>query len=244
MTASLKMKDLEAETGVSREAIHFYLREGLLPAPEKPKRNVAFYSDEHVVRIRAIKRLQQDRSLSLEAIRELLDRFDYDSMATGDNLSQFELSVESLVNGDLPSPDEPLDQVAARTGLSVADLDALDEQGVIRIVGTGDERRLDYRDAGIVTSWAQVLHLGFGNHREYDASYVSRFADALKTIAAQEVTTFLELFGELPTGEASEMAARGINATNELIVRLRTQAIMRELHARADAEPASEGERG
>ena len=89
-----------------------------------------------------------------------------------------------------------------------------------------------------------MLHLGFGNHREYDASYVSRFADALKTIAAQEVTTFLELFGELPTGEASEMAARGINATNELIVRLRTQAIMRELHARADAEPASEGERG
>ena len=61
MTASLKMKDLEAETGVSREAIHFYLREGLLPAPEKPKRNVAYYSDEHVVRIRAIKRLQQDQ---------------------------------------------------------------------------------------------------------------------------------------------------------------------------------------
>ena len=37
MQAPLKMKDLEAQTGVSREAIHFYLREGLLPEPQRLK---------------------------------------------------------------------------------------------------------------------------------------------------------------------------------------------------------------
>ena len=232
------MKDLEAETGVSREAIHFYLREGLLPEPEKPKRNVAFYTDEHVVRIRAIKRLQQDRSLSLEAIKGLLDRFDYDSMAAGDNLAQFELSVQSLVNGDLPSADESLDEVAERTGMSVTALEALDQQGVIRILGEGSSRRLDFRDAGIVSAWAQVLKLGFGDHEAYDAGYVARFVSALEKIAVQEVETFLELFGDLPTEEASEMAAQGINAMNELVARLRTQALMRELRARAAALPA------
>ena len=43
MTARrLKMKDLERTTGVGREAIRFYIREGLLPEPERPSRNVAW----------------------------------------------------------------------------------------------------------------------------------------------------------------------------------------------------------
>ena len=60
MTAPLKMKDLETRTDVSREAIHFYLREGLLPEPERPKRNVAHYNEGHVARIKLIKRLQEE----------------------------------------------------------------------------------------------------------------------------------------------------------------------------------------
>ena len=44
----LKMRDLERETGVGREAIRFYLREGLLPEPTRPARNVAHYTQEHV----------------------------------------------------------------------------------------------------------------------------------------------------------------------------------------------------
>ena len=83
MQAPLKMKDLEAETGVSREAIHFYLREGLLPEPNRPKRNVAHYSNEHVVRIRAIKQLQQDRALSLGAIKQILSEFENYSCKAG-----------------------------------------------------------------------------------------------------------------------------------------------------------------
>ena len=39
----MKMKELERETGVGRETIRFYIREGLLPEPERPKRNVAAY---------------------------------------------------------------------------------------------------------------------------------------------------------------------------------------------------------
>ena len=34
----MKMKELETRTGVGREAIRFYIREGLLPDPEKPQR--------------------------------------------------------------------------------------------------------------------------------------------------------------------------------------------------------------
>jgi DNA-binding transcriptional MerR regulator len=66
---NLKMKDLEARTGLTRQAIHFYLREGLLPEPERPKRNVAHYSEEHVDRIKLIKRLQEEKFLPLGVIK-------------------------------------------------------------------------------------------------------------------------------------------------------------------------------
>ena len=71
-SGNLKMKDLEARTGLSRQAIHFYLREGLLPEPHRPKRNVAHYSEEHVARIKLIKRLQEEKFLPLGVIKNML----------------------------------------------------------------------------------------------------------------------------------------------------------------------------
>ena len=40
MMQRLKMKDLEEVTGVGRETIRFYIRQGLLPEPDRPKKMV------------------------------------------------------------------------------------------------------------------------------------------------------------------------------------------------------------
>ena len=39
----MKISKLSEITGVARDAIHFYVREGLLPAPVKTKKNMAYY---------------------------------------------------------------------------------------------------------------------------------------------------------------------------------------------------------
>ena len=58
----MKMKELEARTGVGREAIRFYIREGLLPEPERPKRRRLGQS-------RGVQsRLQADRTRGIETI--------------------------------------------------------------------------------------------------------------------------------------------------------------------------------
>jgi DNA-binding transcriptional MerR regulator len=231
--AVLKMKDLEALTGVSREAIHFYLREGLLPEPERPKRNVAYYSDEHVVRIQAIKRLQQERSLPLEAIKPLLDNFDYEALQTQDDLGRFELTVQSHVNGELPAHNQRVADISAETGLSKAFFDELDAQGIIRLQSTGGATEIDFPDAAIVRLWAKLQKLGFNEAKGYDAGYLKRFADAMAPITEAEVDNFLRQFGDVPTDDAAQMASEGIAITNEILTRLRTQAIMRALHQRA-----------
>jgi DNA-binding transcriptional MerR regulator len=68
------MADLARRSGVSRETIRFYLRGGLLPPPRRKTRNMAWYGDEHLERLRAIRSLREERGLPLGIIRRLLDR--------------------------------------------------------------------------------------------------------------------------------------------------------------------------
>src|ERR1051325_3765765 len=74
MAAQRRMRigALSARTGISRETIHFYLREGLLPRPRKAARNLAFYEEKHVERLLLIKRLQNEKFLPLSVIKRLL----------------------------------------------------------------------------------------------------------------------------------------------------------------------------
>ncbi|MCC6558735.1 MAG: MerR family transcriptional regulator, partial [Polyangiaceae bacterium] len=70
---SMRMAELSARSGVPRETIHFYLREGLLPRPAKGGRTVAFYGPEHLDRLRTIRHLREEKYLPLAVIRRLLD---------------------------------------------------------------------------------------------------------------------------------------------------------------------------
>ncbi len=68
----MRMAELSAKSGVARETIHFYLREGLLPKPEKGGRTVAYYRDEHLERLLLIRRLREEKYLPIAVIRRLL----------------------------------------------------------------------------------------------------------------------------------------------------------------------------
>ena len=235
MQPPLKMKDLEAQTGVSREAIHFYLREGLLPEPDRPKRNVAHYCDEHVIRIRAIKQLQQERSLSLEAIKRILSEFDYEAAGSDDDLAQLEVAVQARVNGALPGRDQDVTAVTEKTGLSRRFLNELDALGVISFKHHGRKAMLDFRDVGVLEQWSALMQLGFDGKAGYDARYLERYAQAIKAIAAIEVDTFLSVFSGESSDVAARLAAEGIGITNEILSQMRTQALMRELHDKVGA---------
>ena len=228
MNAPLKMKDLEARTEVSREAIHFYLREGLLPEPERPKRNVAIYSEEHVARIRLIKQLQEERHLPLGEIKKILDRVEI-PLASAEGLAAFELMLLPLLNGDVPEPDQTLQRVASRSGLSQPEIRALHEAGVVRIRKRGGSCLLDFRDVAIVERWGRLLDLGFRDLPGYDESYLALFARLAADLAEQEVDLFLDAFQGNVTTEAAGLAARGIELSNEILVRMRVQALLRRL---------------
>lgn len=70
----MKISELVQKTGVSKETIHYYIREGLLRKPRKTGRNVAQYSEEYIEQIRTIKALQDNHYLPLAIIRKILKR--------------------------------------------------------------------------------------------------------------------------------------------------------------------------
>lgn len=72
----VKMKDLLKATGVSKATILFYLKEGLIPAPLRTKRNMAYYRPSCIERVRLIKDLQTRYRLPLATIRTVLEEKD------------------------------------------------------------------------------------------------------------------------------------------------------------------------
>ena len=69
--SKLKMKQLMEQTGESKSTILFYLKEGLLPEPEKPKPNLHLYDESCVNIIQFIKHLQNQFSYSIAQIKAI-----------------------------------------------------------------------------------------------------------------------------------------------------------------------------
>jgi DNA-binding transcriptional MerR regulator len=111
----LKMRDLTAATGLNKSTILHYLNEGLLPAPVKTSRNMAYYSPECVERLTFIKVMQGKYRLSLGMIKEFLK-----SGKAGPEIEPL-LELRSFIFGRPEDRDLlDLDGFCRATGLSAA----------------------------------------------------------------------------------------------------------------------------
>jgi DNA-binding transcriptional MerR regulator len=84
------MKELIAHTGESKSTILYYVKEGLLPEPSKPKHNVHLYDESCVQIVKFVKYLQHNFSYSIAQIKTIIENnnFDFDS--------SFEMIIDSL----------------------------------------------------------------------------------------------------------------------------------------------------
>ncbi|MBU1670833.1 MAG: TetR family transcriptional regulator [Actinobacteria bacterium] len=71
--APLRISDLEKATGISRNTIHYYLREGILTAPHKTGKTMAYYNEDHLRELVEIKEMREE-GFPLSYIRNILER--------------------------------------------------------------------------------------------------------------------------------------------------------------------------
>ncbi len=67
-----KMSELVAKSGISKSTILYYIKEGLLPEPHKPKPNVHLYDKKTLKILEFIKYFQENLGYSISHIKEIL----------------------------------------------------------------------------------------------------------------------------------------------------------------------------
>lgn len=70
--SQLTLGELVARSGVPASTVHHYRRLGLLPGPATDERHNFVYGEEHIVALRVIRELREERSMPLAQIREVL----------------------------------------------------------------------------------------------------------------------------------------------------------------------------
>lgn len=93
----LKMNELVKQSGVSKSTILFYLKEGLLPEPNKPKPNLHLYHESVIDVLEFIKYLQQNFHCSISEIKAVFTHKDFNISAPHQSL--FEI-LEIVMGAD------------------------------------------------------------------------------------------------------------------------------------------------
>ncbi len=224
----MKMKDLERATGVGRESIRFYIREGLLPEPERPGRNVAWYDQAFVERIRLIKELQQKRFLPLHVIKAIVGNDASPPRDEVQTLLQLDGKLFPAVDG-APRPEpERLSALARRTGVSAAEIRDLADVGVIELTTRAGDHWVDDHGVALVELWAKMRAAGYREDLGFNPGTLRVYVDFVQWLAREELRLFSRgVTGRVDTETSARMAEAGINDVNQMIALLRKATLLR-----------------
>lgn len=135
----LKIGEIVRRSGIPASTIRYYVREGLLPRPEKANEKMSYYKETCIDRLNAIQELKEKRYYPLHLIKNILRRMD-----EGLSLPEAE-SVENAVFGPIPGAENCLlDQASflAATGLEEQELKEAQGLGILMPFTTNQDRFL------------------------------------------------------------------------------------------------------
>jgi len=234
----MKISKLSEITGVARDAIHFYIKEGLLPKPIKTKKNMAYYDKTYVERIKLIKELQNKRFLPLQVIKQILSDSE-DSIGMDEIKTILELDGKLFRNME-SSPDfKPMtiDELSERTGLLAEEIEKLRALGVLAPEEDVDEEVFGEDAIRIVEVWAKLRESGFTEERGFSVEIIEMYREIIDVLAKREIQIFAnKVTGKISEDEAATMAEIAIPLLNSLIGLLRKQSIVRAVREYSPGE--------
>lgn len=241
----LKISELARRTGVSVGTIRFYIREGLLPRPTmKTSRNMAYYDESFVARIKLVRRLQEERRLPLSMIRTIVagGEDDHDAVPS---LVELEAKAATAIEAEEQAEDVPEKELLERTGLSRDDVEELRALELITARGTGKSPRYAPVDVAIAEAVARARSLGLSREL-FPTSDLGIYLRTIRALVAEEVSLFAKRTRgrELPLAPDRLMEA-AVNLMGELIRHLRKKMIVELMSGIGDRarEPAKKAKR-
>ncbi len=228
---TLRMREVCERTGLDRQVVHFYIREGLVPPGAKATRNSAFYGEVHVARVLLVRRLQAERFLPLRAIRAVFE---------GDGPF-----LPGMPGEDGPEPARWLRDVKRATSASLAraadaptrvlvgpllrdhavsedDLAALAETGLLAVVDDpqdGGGACIAAEEAWLIETVGALRRCGFTEARGFSVRDLGMYEEAVSGLFERETRLLAERIRHLPAEEAGAMLSRLLPLVNQLLGR-------------------------
>ena len=220
----LKMSELAERSAVSAATIKHYLREGLLGSADevvRTSRNMAYYPQEFVERVKLIKRLQEERFMPLRLIKGVLGD-DPDRARTLVELEDriLERAVAAQEQGRVSRAEvrrryEIPDNVLAR----LEDLEIL----------APNSRGYDPDDVKVIEAISRFRAGGYDEALGFTVYDTLRYREALGPLVEEEVRTLLDRVSREDVERAVEMIAAGAEPLRELVGAIHSKLLLAEL---------------
>lgn len=223
----LKMSELAERSGVSAGTIKHYLREGLLGNGDEVKRtsrNMAYYPEEFVERVRLIKRLQEERFMPLRVIRQVMGN----DPAGAARLIELEDRIieQAIKAGETGRASRA--KVGAAYDVPRNVLDRLEELGIL----TPNARGYDADDVAIIEAISRFRAGGYEEAIGFTVYDTLRYREALEPLVEEEVDVLLErLAGKVDVERAMEIIASGAEPLRDLIGAMHSKLLLAALRS-------------
>jgi DNA-binding transcriptional MerR regulator len=233
----MKMRDLEAQTGLSRETIRVYLRHGLLPQPHRSGRNVADYDERHVLAIRAVRGLQRDSGLTLRQIKDVLKGRHQDRRIQASAFHDLEALVTTRVGID--DRQVPLKSLLKAFPRAEEDARVLQSIGIVDIIQTSTGPALSVTDTRLVSIWGEMRTVGFTEALGFTPEVLAFYVEPSEYVASKEAAIFLEhTEGKISSEQAAEMLQSALRVMLDFFGLMRMKAFLRHIHHAGSTLPA------
>lgn len=229
----IKIGELVRKSGVQKETIRYYINNGLLPSPLKTGKNMAYYDDSYVDRIKQIKELQLKYFLPLKVIREIVAQ-------PNAELSSSELVILRDTVNNLMRLQEirrtynphTLEELSRRAGLSKKEINEMEKCEMISSFKDKNGRKV-YLDADIkvVEAFAGIRSGGMSGSMGFKVDQFRMQSDVISTLAKEEVKDFvrklgLEFKGNYDIEYLAYLGENAIERVNAFIAALRRKKIL------------------
>lgn len=175
----MKISELVKKTGVPKETIHFYIREGLLRKPRKSGVNTADYHAGYVEQIQLIKDLRDNYYLPIPEIKKIIKNFKKQS-PTDQAISQFHSKYLRPLDRLLSSSIAGSNAFREATGLGRKWLANMEKWGVITADYENGEPVYSPDDVIIGRLLVDMDNLGFGPQDGYDPKDLKGIVDFIR----------------------------------------------------------------
>jgi DNA-binding transcriptional MerR regulator len=226
----MKMRDLEARTGVNRETIRVYLRHRLIPEPQRPKPNSADYDESHVRAIQAVRELQRESGLTLSQIKAALSGETPNRRVEAGAFQHLEELLAMRV-GYEEQRAVTIDALRERDPHARRDAKVFAKLGLVTILDEGDGPQLSLTDAKLIEIWGRMRAAGFVEGAGFPPSILEYYRHASEYVAANEAMLFLDRTeGRIGEDEAAAMLQLALPLMLDFFGLLRLKAFMHNIH--------------